>query len=467
MCAGNNMSVASRSVLPTSVFAFAVSVLVWLSATNGYAKPLAPGLTPYGAEQSANESGSIPAWDGGLTPENTKPVKDKLEDHYAAEKPLYVITSANQAEHADHLSDGQKALLKAYPESYNLPVYPSHRTAAATPWVYDNIASNHQTAKLVNDGNGFTDAFGGVPFPVPKNEAGEYDARKILWNHLTRWRGLFIKAVTSEAPVHANGKYSIVSADQSVYFLYYDPAENFKTIDNQMSQFMASITKPSRLAGGALLVHETIDRIKEDRSAWIYNAGTRRVRRAPSVGYDNPVPSADNLLTADDVDMFNGALDRYDWRFVGKQEMLIPYNNFKLSNQTGDYDQLLKKGHVNPDLTRYEMHRVWVIEGSVKKGTRHLYSKRRFYLDEDSWSIVQADQYDARGNLWRVHVSYLVNYYHVPVTWSALSVNHDLESKRYYASFLDNSNGLAIEFLNAPPKKGEFSPQALRRGGTR
>ena len=191
------------------------------------------------------------------------------------------------------------------------------------------------------------------------------------------------------------------------------------------------------------------------------------MRRAPSVGYDNPVPSADNLLTADDVDMFNGALDRYDWRFVGKQEMLIPYNNFKLSNQTGDYDQLLKKGHVNPDLTRYEMHRVWVIEGSVKKGTRHLYSKRRFYLDEDSWSIVQADQYDARGNLWRVHVSYLVNYYHVPVTWSALSVNHDLESKRYYASFLDNSNGLAIEFLNAPPKKGEFSPQALRRGGTR
>jgi len=219
------------------------------------------------------------------------------------------------------------------------------------------------------------------------------------------------------------------------------------------------------LAGGGVLVHETIDRIKEPRSAWVYNTGTRRVRRAPSIEYDMPVPSADNLITADEVDMFNGALDRFDWAFIGKQELYIPYNNFRLSNATKDDKKLLQKGHINPDLTRYELHRVWVVEGTSKAGVRHLYSKRRFYIDEDSWSIVQADQYDARGELWRVHVSYLVGYYHVPVTWGALAANHELDSGRYFAAYMDNSNGMAIRFGQDPPTEGYFSPQSLRRMG--
>lgn len=428
---------------------------------------VAEGLTPYGAEAQGNKAGSIPAWRGGLTPDQMQPLEDKLQNPFADEKPLYEITSSNLGQYQSQLSEGQIALLKAYPDSYKIPVYTTHRTASAPQWIYDNIQGNLKTAKLVNDGNGLDGAFGGIPFPIPKNEQGEYDARKILWNHLTRWRGLYIKAITTEAPVHASGAYSLVTAEQAAYFPFYDRNENLESIDNILTYFMAKITQPSRMAGGAVLVHETLDRKEEDRSAWIYNAGSRRVRRAPSVGYDNPVPSTDNLLTADDVDMFNGALDRFDWKFVGKQELVIPYNNFRLSNQTSDHKNLLLKKHVQKDWTRYELHRVWVIEGTVKSGTRHIYSKRRFYLDEDSWNIVEANQYDSRGELWRVHLSYLVNYYHVPVTWSALSVSYDLESARYYASFLDNSNGLALEFIDTAPKKVEFTPQALRRSGTR
>ena len=178
-----------------------------------------------------------------------------------------------------------------------------------------------------------------------------------------------------------------------------------------------------------------------------------------------PVPSADNLITADDVDMFNGALDRFEWRFVGKQELYIPYNNFALSQATGDDKALLHKHHINPDLTRYELHRVWVVDGTAKQGVRHLYSKRRFYIDEDTWGIVQADQYDARGKLWRVHLSYMVNYYHVPVTWSAVGASYELESGRYFAGYLDNSSGLAIEFGDKAPADNYFSPQSLRRMG--
>ncbi len=248
-------------------------------------------------------------------------------------------------------------------------------------------------------------------------------------------------------------------------FVYYDPKKQWEDLDNKLTYYMGFIRSPSRLAGGGVLVHETIDRTKEPRAAWIYNAGTRRVRRAPSIEYDMPVPSAENLITADDVDMFNGALDRFDWKYIGKQELYIPYNNFLLSNRAQDDEAVLHKGHINPDVTRYELHRVWIIEGTVKDGVRHLYSKRRFYIDEDSWSIVQADQYDARGELWRVHLSYLVSYYHVPVTWGALTASYELDSGRYFAGYLDNSNGIAVRFDEDTLSSGYFSPQSLRRMG--
>lgn len=430
-----------------------------------HANPMGEGLTPYGAEQNGNADNTIPAWEGGITPDAMPKIEKGLENPFKDEKPLYVVTANNQSQYDSVLSAGQKALLAAYPKTYQIPVYPSHRTASAPQWVYDNIARNHSTAKLVNEGNGIEDAFGGVPFPVPKNAEGQYDAHKILWNHLTRWRGIYVTAESSDAPVQTSGSYSLVTSQQEVGFLFYDPKRTFDTLDNKLSYFMASIKKPARLAGGAVLIHETLDRTKEERLAWAYNSGTRRVRRAPSVAYDMPVASTENLLTADDVDMFNGAPDRYDWQYIGKQELLIPYNNFELSNATADHKRVLQKGHINPELTRYEMHRVWVIEGTLKSGVRHVYQKRRFYIDEDSWSIVQADQYDARGELWRVHLSYLVNYYHVPVTWAALSANYDLVSKRYFAGFLDNSNGIAIKFSDTMPPETYFKPQSLRRRG--
>ena len=439
----------------------------WFATTHAVAQDsvLAEGLTPYGAELKGNDAGTIPAWGGGLTPEKMPPLQSQLENPFANEKPLFVITAANQDQYSTNLSSGQQALLQRYPDSYRLPVYPSHRTSAAPQWVYDNIARNHQQARLVNDGNGIEQAAGGIPFPVPVNEQGEPDPLKILWNHLTRWRGIHVQADISEAPVFNNGSYSLVSASQEALFVYYDRQKSWQDLDNKLAYYLAFIRKPSRLAGGGVLVHETIDRIKEPRAAWVYNSGTRRVRRAPSIEYDMPVPSAENLITADDVDMFNGAPDRFDWRFVGKQEMYIPYNNFLLSNSTGDDKRLLHTGHINPDLTRYELHRVWIIEGVSKNGIRHLYSKRRFYIDEDSWSIVQADQYDTRGVLWRVHLSYLVAYYHVPITWGALTASHELESGSYFAGYLDNASGMAIRFDEDALPSGYFSPQSLRRMG--
>jgi hypothetical protein len=208
-----------------------------------------------------------------------------------------------------------------------------------------------------------------------------------------------------------------------------------------------------------------MDQIKEPRRAWVYNAGRRRVTRAPNVAYDNPGTAADGQRTSDQFDMFNGAPDRYDWTLVGKKEMLVPYNAYKLHSNTVKNSDILKAGHINQDLARYELHRVWVLDANLKPGTSHLYARRTFYIDEDSWQILAADHYDARGQLWRVSEAHCINYYDAQAFWSTLEVHVDLQNGRYLAIGLDNENTMYNFALKRTP--ADFTPDSLRRDGVR
>ncbi|MBU1312087.1 MAG: DUF1329 domain-containing protein, partial [Gammaproteobacteria bacterium] len=237
------------------------------------------------------------------------------------------------------------------------------------------------------------------------------------------------------------------------------------TAENILFRFKQGVTSPARLAGTALLVHETMDQVKTPRQAWTYNTGQRRVRRAPNVAYDAPGTASDGLRTTDDFDMFNGSPDRYNWQLKGKQEMYIAYNDYKLHSNDVKYADLLQAGHINPDYVRWEKHRVWVVEATLKDGTRHVYGKRVFYIDEDSWQIHVADLYDNRMELYRVAFAHGLNYYEVPTHWSTLEVYHDLNSRRYIAIGLDNEDKMydfSVQLSDA-----DFTPAALRREGTR
>ncbi len=418
-------------------------------------------LTPMGAERAANQDGSIPAWDGGyVTPATARPSTAP----HTQDKLIESIDHTKVAHYDTLISPGQKALLQQYPETYRLPVYPSRRTAAAPQWVYDSILQNHRQAQLSNDGNGITDAMRGIPFPVPQNQDGSINPHKILWNHLTRWRGVALALSNAEAVVQENGNYNLVTTRQEVSFLMYHPHKTFAEIDNKLAFVLAAVQSPARLAGGAVLVHETLDRKREERAAWVYDAGSRRVRKAPNLAYDTPVAASDDLVTADMIDMFNGAPDRYEWRFIGKREMWIPYNNDILAQHTQQPERVIQAGHLNPEHLRYEKHRVWVIEAQLKPQARHLYSRRTFYIDEDTWSIVQSELYDSRGELWRVQIAYPLNFSQVPVVWPVATVVHDLQAGRYHLSYLSSPES-AVKFSASPPPDSDFTQQALRRRG--
>ena len=427
------------------------------------AAKLGSTLTPFGAEKAGNAAGTIPAWTGGITkaPAEYKTPGQHHVDPFAGDKPLFTITKANLDQYKANLTPGQIALFNAYPNDYQLPVYQTRRSGSAPQWVYDNTVKNATTAKLLDGGNGFADAYGGIPFPIPQNGV------EAVWNHIARYRGTYIVRRASEVAVQRNGDFTLVTSQQEAMFRFYDPKSNYSNLNNILFYYLSFTKSPARLAGGAVLVHETLDQVKEPRQAWGYNAGQRRVRRAPNLAYDTPIAAADGLRTADDTDMFNGSPDRYDWKLVGKKEIYIPYNNYKVTSPDVKYADLLKTGHLNPAYTRYELHRVWVVEGTLKAGARHIYSKRVLFLDEDSWQAAEVDQYDGRGELWRVSLAYLKNFYELPTTWSALDVFHDLQARRYHVQNLDNEEPTTIDFSQAVPDDSYFSPSALRRRGTR
>ena len=425
------------------------------------AAALGKSLTPIGAEQSANKAGTIPAWTGGLTkaPDGYKS-GGELKNPYSDDKVKFVITGENYKEYAANLTDGQKAMFAKYPDTYKMPVYESRRSAAYPDVIYKESEKNAVTTKLVTGGSGLVDYSQGVPFPIPKVGV------EAIWNHIVRYRGGSVRRIIGQVTPQVNGDYTVVRFQDEFTFRNklsdYDPEKD----KNVLFYFKQDVISPARLAGNVLLVHETLDQVKEPRKAWVYNAGQRRVRRAPQVSYDGPGTAADGLRTSDNLDMYNGAPDRYDWKLEGKQEIYIPYNSYKLKSKDLKYDDIVQAGHINQDLTRYELHRVWKVTATLKEGKRHIYGKRVFYLDEDTWQASEIDHYDGRGELWRVAEAHNVMYYDVQVPWYAVETLYDLNSGRYLALGLDNEEDEGYSF-GFERSSRDYTPSALRRSGVR
>lgn len=436
----------------------ATSVMAAVPAAE--ADKLGKSLTPMGAEMAGNADGSIPAWKPLAKNAGTVDSKGFLSDPFGSEKPLFTITAQNVEQYKDKLAPGQYAMFKRYPDTFKIPVYPSHRGSTVPDDVFAAIKKNATTTNLVAGGNGLENFDTAVPFPIPKS------GLEVIWNHITRYRGGSVTRLVTQATPQTNGSFSLVYfQDQFVFrdkMKDYDPANP----GNILFYFKQKVTAPARLAGTVLLVHETLDQVKEPRKAWVYATGQRRVRQAPQVSYDGPGTAADGLRTSDNLDMYNGAPDRYDWKLEGKKEMYIASNSYKIDSPTLKYADIIKAGHINQDLTRYELRRVWHVVATLKPGQRHIYAKRDFYIDEDTWQAAVIDHYDGRGQLWRVAEAHAEDYYDKQVPWYALEALYDLQSGRYLSLGMKNEEKSAYDF-GFSATKSEFQPGNLGQDGIR
>ncbi len=435
------------------------SATSWAMLSNDEIVRLGKDLSPVGAEKAGNADGTIPAWTGGIT---EPPAGYKKGDHhpdpFASDEPVLTITAENMTQYSDKLSAGHQALLKTYPSFY-MNIYPTRRSASSPQRIYDATRKVASTAELVNGGDGVKGTVNGIPFPIPKTGI------EVIWNHLLRYRGDIASRQIAQAAPSRGGDYTLVKFDDEFNLVYSQEGITEEKLANKILLFKQEVTSPPRLAGNVLLVHETLDQIKEPRAAWVYNPGQRRVRRAPNVAYDNPGTASDAIRTNDQFDMFNGATDRYEWKLVGKKEIYVPYNSYKLHSDSLKYKSILTPLHINPEHLRYERHRVWIVDATLKEGARHLYKRRTFYVDEDSWQILSVDIYDNRDQLWRVSEGHPINYYEVPTFWTTLEVHTDLQSGRYIAIGLDNESSM-YDF-DIKRTLDDYSPGELRRTGRR
>ena len=419
-----------------------------------------PKYTCMGAERAGNGK-DIPEYTGkfkGSWP-GMKGKSGFEPGPYADEKPQFTISAANMAQYEARLTEGEKALLKKYP-TYKMNVYPAHRDFANPQWACEATKKNAATSGVIHDGKGVTGLGGGLVFPFPKS------GLEAIWNAINPPRVWTEEAIVDVAGVYANGSIAWGRNKFKVLALIYDPKKRIALDSPINSYFYTSYLLPQRDKGFTAVGYQPNDFSKDATQSWQYLPGIRRVRQAPEVGFDYPVPP-NGLRTVDDDYGFNGSPERYTWKLIGKKEMLVPYHNFKVNDPAVKYKDLIKPGGtINADYLRYEPHRVWVLEGTLKQGVRHIYTKRLLYLDEDTWLTMMADNYDARGKLWRValvtfHYSQESGTFHRGAT-----IYHDLTSGAYEAGYLTNEAGenwWKINREGISPK--DFSPEAAARGG--
>jgi hypothetical protein len=448
-----------QKLLALLIAGLSTAPLALAAVTAEEAAKLKSTLTPLGAERAANKDGSIPAWDGGMTkaPAGYK-AGDPRPDPFAAEKPIASIDAKNMAQHEGKLTDGVKALMKKYPD-FRIDVYPTHRSAAAPQWVYDNTFKNATRAKLVDGGHGTENAYGGIPFPIPK------DGYEIFQNHRLAWTGSYIQTPVRVWVVTADGKRAMASGGvQSFRNQYYDPEGSIEKFDGyrQLGKFAA--TEPGSKTGEAILAHDPLN-ASQPRGLWQYLVGQRRVRKAPSVAYDTPDSVTSAIGLFDEAFMLFGPIDKHELKLVGKREIYIPYNNNRAAS--AKVADLVTPKTLNPSLVRWELHRVWEVEATLAAGKRHVVPKRKYYIDEDTWQIILIDGWDAKGEVWRTNFTLTLLAPDVPaVVGNMVWGGYDLQTGAYYLNMA--SNELAAQYKTVPQiPKAFFSPEELANEGTR
>ena len=463
----------------TALAAAAVSFPLFAGVSADEAAKLGDELTPIGAVKAGNADGSIPEWLGAqlfsqevqdLTraqleewrKNEPKKIEDLVDNEIKRNQDLldgdpltakFTITKANYKEHADKLTVGHQRMFELY-DDYKMIVYPTVRTGFFPDEIYEATKANATRASLEGT-DAVKNAQLGFPFPIPKQGA------EVIWNHKLKFRGSAVKRFNNQAIVAQDGDFKISKLVEDVKFKYANLNDQSDDASKLIAYYLQEVVSPPRVAGQVTLVHETADQSSGGRNAWLYDPGIGRTRRAPNVGYDNPSLGSDGEQFNDQIDVFNGALDRYTWKLVGKKEMYIPYNSGQMNSPLLSYEDILGKGHINQDHARYELHRVWIVEATLRDGQRHQFKKRVFYVDEDSWSIAIVDCYDNRDQLWKLQEAHLTTFPFVPTVSGSPELIYDLQTGRYFATAMTNED--QISDFDVSYEDRMFLPQGLAR----
>jgi hypothetical protein len=417
-------------------------------------------LTPLGAERAGNADGSIPAWSGGLVAPPLPADQPTATHLFEDEQPLYTVGASNMAQYQHFLTQATQAQITKFGLTIN--VYPPHRTAAAPQYVYDNTAKNAVNAKLDPRGGrlGFTGAYGGVPFPIIDTSDPLVAGAQLIWNHLTAWEGYSDLTLFAPGTVVINGQVILVAGTLArTIYPYYDPTGSLETFCGYYSKGHYYDKAPGSVVGQETLVwHSTNVNIHPD-IVWTLLNGQGRVRKAPNQAFDAPNPASNGIANIDESLCFYGNPSQYDWTYIEKKEMLIPYNCNKMCFT--NMQDLLKPHFPDPNIVRWEKHRVWVVEATLHPGEHNVNAKRRFYMDEDTWTALLGESYDANGNLVKAYAIYTECVPSMPGTIEQGTATFNLITGDYICNGSFNFAPYSGAQFLGPQPDSDFEPQEM------
>lgn len=461
-----NTRTIGAAAVAGAVLALGVATGVNAKVTESEAQQLKTTLMPFGGERAGNADGSIPAWSGGIAKDPNYVSGTQRTDPFKDERPLFSITGANADKYAAHLSEGQISMLKKYPD-FRMDVYPTHRTASAPQYAIDATYANALTAEVSADGRTLTNAAIGVPFPIPKSGV------EAMWNVTLKFMPPVGERTSAQYTVDGNGTAALAGrVHQYDWAHYFYAGATYQDLEKKWDDvygesYLATIDPPFR-SGEALLVKMPMDYAKGGTKAWTYLSGQRRVRRSPNLDFDVPNPVMSGQVLMDEVQVFLGSPERFDWKILGKKEIYIPYNTLKMFSDSAE----AKVGphSVKPDYVRYELHRVWVVEGTLKQGMRHIEPRKIFYLDEDTYIPALGDFWDAHGQLWKHAETYHYPAVEVPLPLANTYAVYDLLAGSYVVDQVfgteDAQRGQMQKIFDQAPEK-LFTPEGVAAAGVR
>src|SRR5690606_5062246 len=305
-------------------------------------------LTPLGAIKAGNAEGTIPAWEGGVCspPAGYRPARGNegipYVDPFADDKPRLRIDAGNWQQHADKLDDGAKELFRRHPDTFYMDIYPTRRSACFEDWVYRNTIERAMNPRIVND-LGVEGAHAQVPFPIPKTGV------EAMWNNTLTPDMAYVYFQIDSYLVDAAGRVTRTALqDVEQAKPYWDNSLSELQADDLFWAVIATTIDPPAQVGTIQMRHQFLRADMKTPLAWTYLPGQRRVRLAPEFSYDGVSSTSGGLLLFDEINGFDGKMDKYDFKLVGRQEMYVPYNMY--THEQAPIEDLHRPNHVNPEM---------------------------------------------------------------------------------------------------------------------
>ena len=365
----------------------------------------------------------------------------------------FQINASNYNDYLSYLTDGQVEMFNIYPESFVMNIYPSRRSCAVPQEVLD--LTKEGNVQMIADGEGVEGVVGGIPFPNASEPLHH------VWNHILRYRGVDIIGGAPYYVINPDGS-KTEGAGEAIAKNFWNPFVKDENGKGLQGMLMQKVTHPPRLADASLLVIESLNSLESPRKAWVYDPGTRRVRRAPNIAYDYLGSASQGLSTADSFDGFNGAKDRYNWSNVGTELKFLPYNTYDFYN--AKRKDILNKFHVDQSYMRYELVKVNIVRADLRSDKRHVYPHRVMYFDADSYGMIAEDVYDGKKEMMHYRELPLMNFYDEPACLAIHSATYSFGTGRY---LLNNVRSSEIKKIIWRAKKPHdlkmFTPNGLKR----